>query len=83
MKICLTALVAIGAIVCAPASAQPLRVCQSPCGAQNSDQNIWVATCCQQKGATSDDAFNKCCASSCSTGSPCKWENLGSASASS
>ncbi|KAG2781392.1 hypothetical protein JG687_00011119 [Phytophthora cactorum] len=79
-KICFAAFIAIVATTCDPASAQPQRVCQPSCGAQFSDQNVWIATCCQQKGAVSDDAFNKCCASSCSTGSPCKWEDLGSAS---
>ncbi|KAG2901298.1 hypothetical protein PC114_g13210 [Phytophthora cactorum] len=77
-KICFVALFAVVVTSFAPASAQPLRVCEPACGGQYSDQNVYIATCCQQEGHTSEDAFDKCCASSCSTSSPCKYENLGS-----
>ncbi|KAG2778363.1 hypothetical protein JG687_00007371 [Phytophthora cactorum] len=67
--LCFAALFAVVATTFVPASAQPLRVCEPACGGQYSDQNVYIATCCQQEGHTSEDAFDKCCASSCSTGS--------------
>ncbi|KAK1929705.1 hypothetical protein P3T76_014740 [Phytophthora citrophthora] len=76
-KICLAALAAVVATI---ASAQPLRVCQPACGAQYSDQNIYISTCCQQYEASVGANFDACCASSCANGNPCKWEDLGSAS---
>ncbi|ETL41060.1 hypothetical protein F441_08105 [Phytophthora nicotianae CJ01A1] len=77
-KIFFVALFAVATTSFAPASAQPLRVCEPACGEKYSYKNIDIATCCQQQGHISEDAFDKCCASSCSTGSPCKYENPGS-----
>ncbi|EEY66734.1 PcF and SCR74-like cys-rich secreted peptide, putative [Phytophthora infestans T30-4] len=75
--ICFAVIFAAVATSFAPASAQQGRVCEPACGELNGEKNTWIATCCQQNGHTSENDFDQCCASSCSTESPCKYENLG------
>ncbi|KAK1942095.1 hypothetical protein P3T76_006417 [Phytophthora citrophthora] len=71
-KVCLVTLFAI------VATTINAKLCQPGCGGQNSDQNAYISSCCQQYEATTGANFGACCTSSCGNGSPCKWENLGS-----
>ncbi|KAG1697458.1 hypothetical protein DVH05_016330 [Phytophthora capsici] len=76
-KVCLAALFAA---VATTANAQEPKLCEPSCDNMNVDQNAYVSSCCQQYEAHIGTNFDACCASSCDMNSPCKWENLGSAS---
>ncbi|KAK1942094.1 hypothetical protein P3T76_006416 [Phytophthora citrophthora] len=76
-KVCL---VTLFAIVATTVNAQGSKLCQPGCGGQNSGQNAYISSCCQQYEASAGANFDACCASSCEISSPCKWENVGSSS---
>ncbi|KAG1712343.1 hypothetical protein DVH05_000091 [Phytophthora capsici] len=74
-KVCFAALFAV---VATAVNAQDPKLCQPSCGAEHSGQNAEISSCCQQYEVSTGANFDACCASSCSIGSPCKWENVGS-----
>ncbi|EEY68686.1 PcF and SCR74-like cys-rich secreted peptide, putative [Phytophthora infestans T30-4] len=63
----------IGVVATTFTAAQELRVCRPACGGGGvySELNVNIAVCCQEKGHLSNEAFDKCCASSCESGNPC------------
>ncbi|KAK1930860.1 hypothetical protein P3T76_013817 [Phytophthora citrophthora] len=68
---------AIVVVLAATADAQP-KFCQPVCGGgnQRANPNAFISSCCMEREVTIGDNFDACCASSCNTNSPCKWDDI-------